>query len=105
MAWTKTHDLAVKTGEYQKDGKAKSRYLNVGMVMRSDDGGEMFLLNRTFNPAGVPVENGKDSIVISKFEVKDHQSEPSAHSQAKANAYQAGHDLQKPVDLDDEIPF
>jgi hypothetical protein len=103
MAWTKTHDLAVKTGEYQKDGKAKARYLNVGMVMRKDDGGEIILLNRTFNPAGVPVEDGKDSIVISKFEVKDEQREPSAHNRAKADGYQAARDAQAP--LDDEIPF
>jgi hypothetical protein len=30
MSYTKTHDLAVKVGEYQKGGETKGRYENIG---------------------------------------------------------------------------
>lgn len=97
MRWSKTHDLAVKIGTYQKDGDSKNRYLNVGMVMTDDKGAKMYLLNRTFNPAGVPCDPDKDSIIIGVFEVKDKQ--PTQHEQAKQNGYQPQ------PELDDEIPF
>jgi hypothetical protein len=100
MGWSKTHDLAVKTGTYSKGGDTKNRYKNVGMVMTDDKGGKMYLLDRTFNPAGVPCDPEKDSIILSVFEVKDGQeSSPTAHQTAKANGYKAE------PELDDEIPF
>jgi hypothetical protein len=99
MGWSKTHDLAVKVGTYQKGGDTKNRYQNVGMVMTDDKGGKMYLLNRTFNPAGVPCDPDKDSIVLSVFEFKSNGEKPSQHNQAKQNAYQPQ------PELDDEIPF
>lgn len=85
----KTHDLAVKTGTYTANGVSKARYENVGMVMTGDDGKEMFLLKRTFNPAGVPNPDGRDSVIVSKFDVKPRQT-PAAPSGD---------------DFDDDIPF
>lgn len=77
-----THDLAVKTGSYtDKNGEKRNRYINVGKVFRNDDGGEFFAINRTFNPAGVPNPDGKEMVVISKFEIKDHGG---AHTPAPA---------------------
>jgi len=78
----KVKDLAVKTGTYQKDGQTKNRYMNVGIVMRGDDGNEFILLERTFNPAGVPNPDGKSTVLISMFDVKDGQAkqEPVAQS-------------------------
>lgn len=73
---TKIYDLKVKTGEYiNKQGEKKGRYVEVGRIMRGDDGSEYIMLNRTFNPAGVPDLKGSngDSIVISKFEPRDNQ--------------------------------
>ena len=32
-------ELAVKTGEYQKDGETKNSWRNCGMLMQGDDGG------------------------------------------------------------------
>ena len=65
----KVYDLAVKVGSYQKDGQDKGKYENVGVVMQSDKG--MFIiLKRTFNPAGVPNPENKESVIISMFEPK-----------------------------------
>ena len=78
----KVYDLAVKTGEYEKDGETKSRYENIGIVMEGDNG--MFLmLKRTFNPAGVPDFRGGDdwmmgdTILISMFEPQEGDSKPA----------------------------
>ena len=72
MSFKKTHDLAVKVGSYtNSEGNEKGRYINVGLVLHDDDGKSMILLNRTFNPAGVPNPDNKDTVIISKFEVKD----------------------------------
>jgi len=78
----KVKDLAVKTGTYQKDGQTKNRYMNVGIVMRGDDGNEFIFLERTFNPAGVPNPDGKSTVLVSMFDVKDGQAkqEPVAQS-------------------------
>lgn len=62
----KVADLAVKTGTYEKDGQTKNRYLNIGTVM-SGDNGQFILMDRTFNPAGVPNPDNKDSVLISVF--------------------------------------
>lgn len=69
----KLYDLAVKTGTYEKDGETKNRYENVGSVMEKDDGGRFILLNRTFNPAGVPNPQDKSSIIVSMFDVKQKE--------------------------------
>ncbi len=75
MGFKKTHDLAVKVGTYDKDGETKGRYENVGMIMKDEDGKSMILLKRTFSPAGVPNPDGKDSIIISRFEVKEEKKD------------------------------
>lgn len=63
----KLYDLAVKTGTYEKDGETKNRYENVGSVMEKDDGGRFILLNRTFNPAGVPNPDNRSNVILSMF--------------------------------------
>lgn len=71
MGFRKTADLAVKVGTYEKGGETKGKYINVGLVLKDDDNKTMILLNRTFNPAGVPNPEGKDTVIISKFDVKE----------------------------------
>ena len=46
-----TKRLAIKTGEYTKDGNTKGEYVNVGVVL-SGDNGEFLLLDPTVNLAG-----------------------------------------------------
>ena len=103
----KKYDLVVKTGEYtDRDGQTKARFKNVGVVMEGQNG-PYILLDRTFNPAGVSGNEGRESIIISMYEPRDEngqrQASPSQqrHSQQKANAYQQSDD-----DLGgDDIPF
>ena len=71
----KVADLVVKTGEYQKDGEMKGRYENIGSLMMGDKG-HFLILKRTFNPAGVPNPDCKDSIIVSCFEQQNNQQAP-----------------------------
>jgi len=77
MGFKETHDIAVKVGSYQKDGQTKGRYENVGYVLTGEDGSKMHFINRTFNPAGVPHEDGKaeSAVLVSVFEIKEKQGE------------------------------
>lgn len=101
----KKYDLVVKVGEYTDgQGQTKGRFKNVGVMMDGDKG-PYILLDRTFNPAGVGGNDGRESIIVSLYEPKqDGQQQVSpaqqAHSTAKANAYQP-----QPRDLDDDVPF
>lgn len=106
----KLYDLAVKTGEYtNRDGETKARYANVGAVMAKDDGGKFIMLNRHFNPAGVPFKEGAESILVSMFEPKD----PNSQSQPQQSRQQSGGSQpqrQQPRGPsfnpdDDDIPF
>lgn len=86
MSYRKTHDIAVKTGSYEKDGKTKNRYENVGYVLTAEDGGKMYFLNRTFNPAGVPHFDGaSESVLLSMFEVRNDRVSNAASEPPKDN--------------------
>lgn len=109
----KLHDLAVKVGSYtNSNGDTKSKWKNIGSIIETKDGGKVILLDRTFNPAGVPVEEGRDSIMISMFAPKDKEAAPQAapttqHQQQKQNGYQtqAGDKAGGFDDMADDIPF
>ena len=66
MPTKKLADLAVKIGTYEKDGQPKGRYVNIGAVMDGDNG-QYLLIDRHFNPAGVPNPDNKNSILVSVF--------------------------------------
>jgi len=80
MAATKIRDLAVKVSEYTDgQGQTKGRYENVGSMMKGEDGGVFLIFKRTFNPAGVSNPDGRDSIMISCFELREEaQKAPQA---------------------------
>ena len=68
----KIKDLTVITGSYtDSSGQSKNRYRNVGSVMRNEDGSNFLLLDRAFNPAGVPFKQGSDQIIINIFDLRD----------------------------------
>ena len=109
MAYRKTHDLAVAVGRYtDRDGKERNRYENAGHVLTGDDGGKLYCLKRTFNPAGVPNPDGRDTVVLAVFEVREPgqqaparrpmESYPSTPARQPAPA--AGGDP-----YNDDIPF
>ena len=74
----KVYDLAVKLGE--------KNWLNVGAVLEKDDGGRFIILERSFNPAGVPNPDNKSSLIVSMFEPKQKDGD-------------------KPSPTDGDIPF
>jgi len=94
----KKYDLSVKTGEYtDRDGQTKGRYMNIGVMMETDKG-PYILLNRTFNPAGVPGNSDRDNIMVSLFEPRDSQGQAPAQ-QRQASPFPPQRDL------DDDVPF
>lgn len=58
----KVKDLAVRVGE--------KNWVNIGCIMEKDDGGKFMIMNRTFNPAGVPNPENRDTLIVSMFDVK-----------------------------------
>lgn len=77
----KLYDAVVKTGEYtDNQGNTKGRYENVGSVMQGDNG-QFLVLKRTFNAAGVPNPDNKDSVIVSFFEQNNQGQQQSAPQQ------------------------
>lgn len=113
MAARKVKDLAVKTGSYtDASGKTKGRYENVGSMMKGDDGNFFILLKRTFNPAGVHVEEGRDQLIISVFDLQDDepaqqqsQQSPPARSAPPPEARNRSAPANNHPLPDDDIPF
>lgn len=67
----KLYDLTIPAGTYSdKNGKTRTNWENVGAVWQREDGKSFITLKRTFNPAGVPLDdNGanRDNIIITLF--------------------------------------
>jgi hypothetical protein len=66
----KRYDLAVKVGEYQKDGQTKGRYQSIGAVIDGEKG-PYILLDRYFNPAGIPNPDNRSNVIVSMFEPRN----------------------------------
>lgn len=102
----KLYDLAVAVGTFTtKSGEEKKRWKNIGSVLETKDGGKVILIDRTFNPAGVPVEAGRDSIMVSMFPPPAMQQAPSQHQQQKQDGYAPKQSAGRFDDLGDDIPF
>ncbi len=82
----KLYDAVVKTGEYTDvQGNTKGRYENVGSVMQGDNG-QFLILKRTFNAAGVPNPDNKDSVIVSFFEQNNQgQQQQGGYQQQQGN--------------------
>jgi hypothetical protein len=106
MSWQKSHDLAVKTGEYTgTDGKVKGRYENVGHILHDGDQ-RLICLKRTFNPAGAPNPDGRDTVVLAMFEVRDRDERAAiTRSESAVPARQAAAPAGDGGGFDDSIPF
>ena len=94
----KIKDLAVRVSTYKdRNGQEKGKYQNVGCILQMDDGKKTMLLNRWFNPAGVPFAPGRensDVVLVSMFDIKkDGESEAAAPVKSSGK------------DPDDDIPF
>ncbi len=94
MGTKKAYDLCAVVGSYtDRQGVQKSRYQTIGAVMVKDDGGKFIIMERWFNPAGVPYDASRgNSILLSMFEPK--QDNGQGHAPATP-----------PPSDDDQIPF
>lgn len=103
MAGKKIKDLCVKTGSYtDRTGTEKANWANIGAVFQGDDNKKWILLNRDFNPAGVPYKEGGNSIIVSMFDPKEKDGTGAA---PKAAAPAAAPAAGKGGSFDDDIPF
>lgn len=83
MASTKLYDIVVKTSEYPDgQGGMKGRFENIGSMMQGDNG-QFLILKRTFNIAGVPNPDGKDSIIASLFEPNNNNQQAPQQQQGQ----------------------
>lgn len=107
----KIYDLTVVTGTYESQGQTKNRYQNIGVVLEKDDGGRFIMLERTFNPAGVPHDPSRgNSILISMFEPRSQDGQQSAPRTGQPEqTSRQGPVAQTPTGnyevFDDTIPF
>lgn len=98
----KVKNAVVKIGEYQdrNTGQTKGRYLTIGTVMANDDGSEFLLLDRHFNPAGLPDPGGRGTVLVNLWVPQDQDQPPA---RASGGAGRGAPPAQAPID--DEIPF
>lgn len=82
---TKLKDIAVKVGEYQNaNGETKARYMNIGAIMKSDDGNEFLLLDvLALNPMLASMhmsatKRRESSVLASLFDVRERKEKPAA---------------------------
>lgn len=99
MSARPTHDLAVKTGEYQdrNTGEMKGRWQRIGTVFRHDDGGTSIKLD------AVPVGNPEWDGWVSVFKREDKTN--GAGQQRRQQASPPRQHETPPTDFDDDIPF
>lgn len=107
MAAQATHDLAIKTGEYQSNGETKARWLKIGTVFKHDDGGTSIKLECL--PVGLTDWNGWVS-VFKRDEQRQSQGNGAQQQAAprRGNGTGRGNGQQQPQNLaefDDDIPF
>lgn len=96
----KKYDVSAKVGSYQKDGETKTIWKTVGQI-RDDGNGEYLLLDKTFNPAGLPCDPNKDQISLSLFTPRNDNQPRNDRG-----ATQSGTNTGQPLpDVDSNIPF
>ena len=92
----KLYDLAVKIGEYEKDGGTKGRYKNIGAVFEGNDGkGAYMLLDSTcisMQLFALVNNDRRDSVIVSMFDGSKEGGAPKSSASAKD-------------DFNDPIPF
>lgn len=97
MAVEKKYDLAVKLTEFtdRRTGKSRNKWRTVGAVLDKGSG-PFIVLDRTFNPAGMPNPDDRDNLLISMFPPRSSRDEQDTDTE----------DQEQPdPDFDDDIPF
>jgi hypothetical protein len=79
--WNHKYNLVARTGSYVgKDQTTKFTWETVGKELQDETGRRMIMIKRSFNPAGVLQEPGKngqisDHIILTMSEVKTNEHE------------------------------
>lgn len=101
MANTKVKDLVVKLREYTDvQGNKKAVWHNIGSVMRGDDGSEFLMIDRHFNPAGLPNPDNRSNVLVSMFDANRDKGGAAGGGNGEHEAPR-----RQRSDTDDEIPF
>ena len=96
----KKYDLVVTVGEYQgRDGQTKREYRNIGAVLENDKGLYM-IIDRTFNPAGVPNPENRGNLIVSMFEPRNDDQRGN-----RQQSSQSGQQYDRDMPDDRDIPF
>ena len=67
----KKFDLMYIGGRYTESGEEKAVWKKAGALFKGDNGKDFILLDRAFNPAGVPMQKiGEENVMISLVEPK-----------------------------------
>lgn len=106
----KLYDVSVTTGSYEVNGEKKYRSVQIGSVWEGKDGRPFLRINRTFNPAGVPIQDpSQDSIICNMWEPRDgsqgQQPQRQADTQTQSSNTQSKPTAPAEADFDDDIPF
>lgn len=68
----KTHDLTIPAGTYtDKNGQTKTKWETIGAMFETDNGRRFITIRRTFNPAGVALDDkgsNKENVIINMFD-------------------------------------
>lgn len=103
------YNMVVVTGTYtDATGATKKKYQTIGVVLEGNGGSQFALMDRTFNPAGVPHDPAKgNSIMVSFYP-------PESNSGLAGREYAGPKPGSKPLDspppgatdeIFNEIPF
>jgi len=78
------HDICVVVQKYKdRDGNEKSKWQKVGVELETENGGRIILLDRWFNPAGIPDPENRGTVMLSMFDPKDNGAEPPQQPRAQ----------------------
>lgn len=70
----KIYEVVAKTREWtNQNGEKKGNWLNVGAIWENDDGDPWLVLNRHFNPAGLPHDPERDTVSLSLFKPRPQE--------------------------------
>jgi hypothetical protein len=109
MATVKLYDLCVSVGSYtDRTGQQKNKWKTVGAMMQTDkgQGGNFLLLDRDFNPSGIPHDASKgNSILVSMFEPKKDDPRGGGGQSAEAPAKKPQGAATGDSVFTDDIPF
>lgn len=66
----KMYDVAIPLGTYEdREGNEKTRWQNVGAILEGEKG-PYLLLDRWFNPGGMPNPENRTSVILTLMEAK-----------------------------------